>query len=104
MTDDLPSDAFGIAANVTRPDSCLRLGAKVWIESIPGNPDNMRVRGLSRGGRRIEKWVNAKHSLGNFRVAWMPPKARLFCPTFPTREAALHYLRCRVEESRIVHD
>lgn len=60
---------YVIVANVALPDSCLRLGARVVVCSIPGNPERCRVRGLSRGGRRVTKYTRTR-GLKNFRVAW----------------------------------
>lgn len=61
---------FGIVANVAAADSCLRLGARVVVLSIPGNPDHLLVRGISRGGRVVTKYT-AWRRLKNYRVAWV---------------------------------
>lgn len=68
---------YGIVANVINPDRCLRMGAKVWIIDGTGGQgwDTFVVRGLSRGGREIEKWTTTKR-FGNFRAAWIPPMAK----------------------------
>lgn len=75
---------YAIVANVADADSCLRFGARVVVHSIPGNPASVMVRGLSRGGRAVTKWVKA-HRLENIRVAWEhnPPPLR-----FDSKESA----------------
>jgi hypothetical protein len=66
------SDNFGIVANVVQ-DKSLRNGAKVWVLDIYGDGASVRVRGLSKGGRRITKFIHIKR-LMNFRPEWMPAK------------------------------
>jgi len=66
------SDTFGIVANVIS-DRVLRTGAKVWI-GYPHWPCVV-VRGLSKGGRTIAKFIHMKR-LENFRAAWMPEHIR----------------------------
>lgn len=91
-------DVFGIVANVVYPDRCLRLGAKVWVLDIPGDPDRCKVRGLSRGGRVVTKWVTARR-VGNVRVAFMPPQIRAIAHLrWPTRAQAELYLPQRWPE------
>lgn len=69
-------DVFGVVANV-RTDASLRLGAKVWIVDGWGGGawERVYVRGLSRPGETIRKWIAAK-ALENIRVAWVPEHLR----------------------------
>lgn len=60
---------YVIVANVALPDSCLRMGARVVVCSVPGNPESVRVRGLTRGGRRVTKYTRLR-GLTNLRAAW----------------------------------
>lgn len=62
-------DRYVIVANVALADSCLRMGARVVVCSVPGNQKNVRVRGLTRGGRRVTKYTRLR-GLKNFRAAW----------------------------------
>ncbi len=87
---------YVIVANVASTDSALRLGARVVVEWIPGNPDHAQVRGLSRGGRRITKWVLTKR-LKNFRVAW-EEKPRW--PTYDTKGAAEAVIAARLVQGK----
>jgi hypothetical protein len=82
---------YAIVANVSGADSCLRLGARVVVCSIPGNPAHVVVRGLSRGGRAVTKWV-ASSRLSNLRPAWehKPPPL-----SFETREGAEQCISAR---------
>lgn len=61
--------AYAIVANVALPDSCLRTGARVVIHGIPGNPERVRVRGISRGGRAVTKYTRTA-GLRDIRAAW----------------------------------
>ena len=54
-----------IKANVIQ-DKVFRDGAKVLILDIPGSLDSLQVRGLSKGGRTVTKWVQVNR-LRNFR-------------------------------------
>ena len=60
-----------IVANVIE-DPLLRRGAKVYLIQWHGSADNVQVIGLSRGGRRITKYIPFKR-LRNFRPGWAPP-------------------------------
>jgi len=88
--------AYAIVANIARADSCLRLGARVVVQRIPGNPDNVEVRGVSRNGRVVTKYVKASR-LRDMRVAWehQPP----FALAFATREDAAKVIAARFVES-----
>lgn len=68
---------FSIAANVVEVDKVLRKGAKVWLTGgwMDGSYERVMVLGLSRGGRRIEKWLSL-HKLDRFRAAWVPEAQR----------------------------
>jgi hypothetical protein len=83
--------AYALFANVVQPDSSLRLGAKVRIRSVPGEPANIEVRGMSRGGRMVTKWIRSNR-LGNFRASWVPSSlGRWEGSTWPTRDEADAY-------------
>lgn len=77
--------SYAIVANVAGADSCLRLGARVVVRCIPGNPAHVQVEGLTRGGRRVFKWVPSSR-LTNIRAAWenRPP----FACSFETKDEA----------------
>lgn len=62
---------FCIVANVVS-DKVFRVGAKVYIVRANQGADNAEVIGLSRGGRRVNKYIPYKR-LTNFRAAWVPP-------------------------------
>lgn len=61
---------YGLVANVVS-DRVLRVGAKVWILGWNGDAENAQVRGLSRGGRMVTKYIRLKR-LKNFRSSWIP--------------------------------
>lgn len=85
------SGNYVIVANVMAADSCLRLGARVVVLSIPGNPAHVFVKGLSRSGRVIRKWT-MRHRLHNFRAVWT------FKPewsAFETKESAEREIAAR---------
>jgi hypothetical protein len=63
---------YGIFANAVSDDT-LRNGAKVQILQKSDEDGRLRVRGLSIGGREIEKWVD-HGKLKDFRVAWLSTK------------------------------
>lgn len=67
------TERYGIVANVCETDSCLRMGAKVWVVGgwSGGGFERVVVRGKSRGGRTIEKYLPIAR-LNNFRAAWVP--------------------------------
>lgn len=64
---------YGVVANVCEPDRALRMGARVWVLWSTGGTGRERfvVEGMSRSGRRIEKWVPAVR-LNNYRAKWIP--------------------------------
>lgn len=64
------SDVFGLVANVVS-DRALRTGAKVWILGWNGDAENAQVRGISKGGKTITKYIKLKR-LAKFRAAWIP--------------------------------
>jgi hypothetical protein len=68
---------YGIVANVLETDRVLRKGAKVWLKGgwRDGGFKRLNVRGLSRSGRPVEKWVPITR-LDTFRAAWLPPEMR----------------------------
>lgn len=60
-----------IVANVKGHHRVLRTGARVEVTRMwsGGGLERVEVRGLSRGGRRVNIWINAKR-LRNVRVGW----------------------------------
>jgi len=66
---------YGLYANVVK-DNVLREGAKVSVCSLTGGGERVRVRGLSVGGRKTEKYIAIKN-LKNFRAKWVPDKDRV---------------------------
>jgi len=54
-----------VKANIIR-DKVFRDDAKVLILDIPGSKESLQVRGLSKGGRTVMKWVQISR-LRNFR-------------------------------------
>lgn len=66
------SDLFGLVANLVS-DRALRTGAKVWILGWNGDAENAQVRGISKGGRTITKYIRLKR-LEKFRAAWIPDR------------------------------
>lgn len=89
------SGAYAIVANVDAADSALRLGARVVVHNIPGNPEHIFVRGLSRGGRVIMKWTS-RARLTNFRSAWIHRAPPLW---FASREEAEKVIAQRLTPS-----
>ena len=89
---------YVIYANVSAADSALRLGAKVLVMSAPGDPDNIQVRGLSRGGRNITKWTK-RSRLKNFRVGWRQHAGDCAC-IFETAAIATSFLSWLAPPSR----
>ena len=65
---------FGIVANV-KSDRVFRTGAKVWIVRCNGDAECPVAIGLSKSGRKVEKYTHFKR-LANFRAAWIPDHLR----------------------------
>ena len=65
---------YGLIANVMS-DRVLRTGAKVWIRYCNGDAACPLVTGLSKSGRRVQKYTHYKR-LTNFRAAWIPEHLR----------------------------
>lgn len=86
---------FVIHANVAKADAGLRLGSKVEVLSVPGDPERVEVRGMSRGGRKITKYI-ATHRLKNFRAQWTH---RPLCMCWATREEAERVIADRLERT-----
>ena len=61
---------FGIVANVVS-DRAFRTGAKVRFIASGSNVGSVEVRGLSKNGRRITKFILMKR-LRNFRAGFIP--------------------------------
>lgn len=68
---------YGIVANVSSSDSCLRMSSKAYLIGGAGGQGYERFEwfGRSRGGRLIVKWVTTKR-FNNFRCAWIPEHVR----------------------------
>jgi hypothetical protein len=60
---------YGIKCNVRAPHRFMRMGALCWVTNInPGSAgEHVEVIGLSRGGRAVSPWMDAR-DLDNFRV------------------------------------
>jgi hypothetical protein len=68
---------YGLVANV-HGDKVLRDGAKIWILWWNGGgPDRVKVVGISKGGRRVTKFVPRKR-LSNVRAAWIPKHIKCY--------------------------
>ena len=65
--------AYGVKANIRAPHRFLRFGALCWVTLLNNGWGNERlmVTGLSRSGRRVESWVDAR-DLHNWRAGWFP--------------------------------
>jgi hypothetical protein len=63
-------EEYGIVANVIF-DRILRSNAKVYLIRWHGDMERVLVKGVSKSGRVIEKYVSFK-KLNNFRVKWFP--------------------------------
>lgn len=92
----MTTDRWGIVANVVS-DRVLRTGARVWLLWVNGDAACPRVYGLSKGGRRIEKYTHYKR-LHNYRAAWIPPVMQDVLFQFPDRAAAE---RCAADLTRM---
>jgi hypothetical protein len=83
------SDAWGVKCNLIAARSDVAAGALAWVRlTNPGNcADRIEVVIRSRGGRRIQLWLDSKY-LTNFRAAWMPENMRDRCNVWGTRAEA----------------
>jgi hypothetical protein len=83
-------ERWGIAANVKEVDGALRVGAKVFVCSQPGDGERVQVHGRSIGGRPIVKWIPIKR-LENFRPGMLSPNDQdaLYWPTKDEATAVL---------------
>ncbi|MCP4603891.1 MAG: hypothetical protein GY847_25785 [Proteobacteria bacterium] len=61
---------WGVCANI-KGDRLFRDGAKLTLVWLTNSVENFYMYGISRGGRRIEKWVSAKR-LYNPRLCYDP--------------------------------
>jgi hypothetical protein len=67
---------YGIVARI-KGDKVLRHNSRVYIcRWDGGDPGRPIAHGISRGGRRLEKRINAERDLANIRVAWVPEHLR----------------------------
>lgn len=85
---------YVLVCNIVSAHPYLRRGARCVLLSCPGDPSRCLVSGLSRGGRRVEAWINAGRDAGNWRPAWMgdtDPLLRRSGVVFATREEAAAY-------------
>lgn len=81
---------FGVKANVKAPHRFLRSGAVCWVRlANQGNGgERLYVRGMSRSGRVVSTWVDAR-DLHNFRPAWVQPSTGYWhSMPFDTKEQA----------------
>lgn len=65
---------YGVKANVKAPHRFLRFGGLCWVSlTNPGWAGaKIDVIGMSRGGRKVNTWVDAR-DLTNFRAGWTRP-------------------------------
>ena len=73
--------AYGVKANVKAPHRFLRMGGLCWMLLLnPGNgSEKVQVRGMSRSGRRVNTWIDAR-DLTNFRAGWFKEDPAKICP------------------------
>jgi len=78
---------YGVKMNVRAVHRFLRLGSLCWVQNTNNGWGNDRflVLGISRGGRRVETWVNAR-DVTNARAGWIPEESPAF--PFDSREHA----------------
>lgn len=73
---------WGVKANIKAPHRFMRHGALVWV--YLANPgwagERVMVRGLSRGGRWVQTWIDAR-DLANFRAGWTHQDLGALWPT-----------------------
>ncbi len=62
-----------VVANFKISQKWVRKGAKVFVISMPGDPENVEISCTSRGGRKIRIWTRTKN-LFNARIQNLPPK------------------------------
>lgn len=84
---------YGVKANVKAPHRFLRMGSLCWI--LLTNPgwggERVMVRGISRGGRRVSTYVDAR-DLQNFRPGWFPDAVQYHgAIPFESREEAAQW-------------
>jgi len=65
---NINQDRWIIVANVFG-DKVLRNGATVTVLGVHGDMEGIKVRGLSRGGRKVTKYTRIKR-LRSWRVKW----------------------------------
>lgn len=80
---------WGICANVYG-DRILRKGAKVVIYFGAGSGTDWLVSGLSKGGRKIEKWVKGKR-FKNIRPYYVHKENKRHRYWFETKDEAQEY-------------
>lgn len=82
--------AYGVKANVKAPHRFLRIGGLCWVllTNPGGGGEKVMVRGTSRGGRKVDTWIDAR-DMQNFRTGWFPDaKQYHFAFPFNSREEA----------------
>ena len=82
--------AYGVKANVKAPHKFLRMGGLCWVMlTNPGwGGEKVMVRGTSRGGRKVDTWVDSR-DLKNFRAGWFSDSEEYrFAIPFASREEA----------------
>ena len=81
---------YALVANIAWSDSCLRTDARVVVLQAGGDGRAVQVRGVTRGGRVVTKWV-ARKRLDRVRVAWIASSRDLADFLRATRKDAVAY-------------
>lgn len=104
MPNAVPGE-YAVAANVMNGDSGLRIGARVLVLQVGGMVDTVRVRGLSRGGRMIRKWIRIK-KLSNIRAVWLHESQReeVPCSTKSKAEERALFIANMGRRPLVAHD
>jgi hypothetical protein len=86
MMTDKP-ERWCVAANMRAGDKVFRKGAKVYFLMTSGLFERAMVRGQSRGGRWVTKWVDLRQ-LSKLRAKLSPPGAVYEWSWAETKEVA----------------
>jgi hypothetical protein len=96
--------SYGVVANFSVSDHCVNHGAKAWVLRNPQD-GRLYVRVLSRGGRRINRFV-ALWRMENFRAKWLSNDAKLalhcqeYVGTLDQAQDMAHHLDIQAREER----
>ena len=82
----MAEERWGIAANVI-DDKVFRRGAKVRVWHNVGDSMKNQVRGISKGGRVVTKWLPI-HRLEKFRARFSANPDRDFAGWYKSKDAA----------------